>query len=477
MKSLYFYLFSLIFLLAKTSVADNIDSLMKQYKYENSTQKKTKLELDIGFYYLKKDPNLAIKYLNLAYNNALKFNLKEEEIVANKYLGIWNRFTDNYEKARQFLNSALNLSRKHGNKELIADVYQDLANLYRRTGAYDSAIICLQNASRFYESINDSVSSINVAISMGNVYVDMEQFDLSEKFYKRAYEKAKVSDNKSYMCSSLIGLAILDGTKGNTILAIEKLKTAYEIAKKNDEYNLMGTALANIMQASLYAGNYEAAIEAGKETISLKRKLNNNMDLCDAYASLANSYAANKNFEFSHLYLDSAFVLANKINSKYNLQYVYQTGAAIYGNQGNFKKAFEFQKKYIELSKELNKEQKLNQIQELEAKYENEKKEKENQLLQAKNQLSQKTIEQQKTTTAFILLGFALLLIFTFFIFSGLRKQRKANKIIELQKLEVETQKNLVDQKQKEILDSIHYAKRIQQALLPSNAFLDKKLK
>ncbi len=477
MKKNYFIWIILLFLITNLLISKNIDSLLLKFKNEKSIQKKTKLELEIGSYYLKKDANLSAQYLNSAYNNAIKFNLTEETIIANNYLGIWNRLTDNYDKAREYFNTALSLANKHGNKELIADVYQDLASLYRRTTVYDSSILCLQKAAKLYELVNDSISTINVAISMGSVYVEMEQFDLSEKFYNQAYKKAILCNKKSYMSSSLIGLAIVDGTKGDSKAALEKLNSAYELAKQSNEYNLMGTCLANIMQASLYSGDTKTAIEAGKKTIILKRNLKNNTDLSDAYASLAHSYALDKKFPLSQQYLDSAFSLATNIKNKNNLQYVFEIGSFIYSKQNDFKKAFEYQEKFIKVTKEINKEQKLNQVQELEAKYENEKKEQENQLLQTKNQLSQKTIEQQKSTTLYISIGFGLLLIFTFFIFSGLRKQRRANKIIELQKQEVEHQKNLVDEKQKEILDSIHYAKRIQQALLPKNKYIKSKLK
>jgi hypothetical protein len=42
---------------------------------------------------------------------------------------------------------------------------------------------------------------------------------------------------------------------------------------------------------------------------------------------------------------------------------------------------------------------------------------------------------------------------------------------------EIELQKKVIETRQKEILDSIHYARRIQQALLPSDRFLEKKIK
>jgi len=45
---------------------------------------------------------------------------------------------------------------------------------------------------------------------------------------------------------------------------------------------------------------------------------------------------------------------------------------------------------------------------------------------------------------------------------------QKQKRIIESQKHLVEHQKQIVDEKQREILDSIHYARRIQMALIPS---------
>lgn len=50
--------------------------------------------------------------------------------------------------------------------------------------------------------------------------------------------------------------------------------------------------------------------------------------------------------------------------------------------------------------------------------------------------------------------------------------RRKSNRLLRDQKLELQVQKRMVDEKQKEILDSINYARRIQQALLPNDQFM-----
>lgn len=56
-----------------------------------------------------------------------------------------------------------------------------------------------------------------------------------------------------------------------------------------------------------------------------------------------------------------------------------------------------------------------------------------------------------------------------FLIFRGYRQKQKAN-------LEIKKQKELVEEKQKEILDSIHYARRIQNSLLPNEKYIQRKM-
>ena len=65
--------------------------------------------------------------------------------------------------------------------------------------------------------------------------------------------------------------------------------------------------------------------------------------------------------------------------------------------------------------------------------------------------------------------GFLVVLLLAVFIFRGYKQKKRANHIITEQKL-------IVEEKQKEIIDSINYAKRIQQSLLPTEKYIAKNL-
>ena len=65
------------------------------------------------------------------------------------------------------------------------------------------------------------------------------------------------------------------------------------------------------------------------------------------------------------------------------------------------------------------------------------------------------------------------MIAFSFFIFRILQHNKKANKIITHQRDEVKIKNHIIEEKQKAIIDSINYAKRIQYSLLAHHDFLN----
>ena len=66
------------------------------------------------------------------------------------------------------------------------------------------------------------------------------------------------------------------------------------------------------------------------------------------------------------------------------------------------------------------------------------------------------------------------MLILAFVVYRGYTHKKKSNEIITAQKQEVELQRDLIEEKQKEIIDSINYARRIQKSLLPTEKYIQK---
>lgn len=78
-------------------------------------------------------------------------------------------------------------------------------------------------------------------------------------------------------------------------------------------------------------------------------------------------------------------------------------------------------------------------------------------------------IKAEKTIKYFSFGAIAVFIILLFFLFKGYREKQEANKLII-------KQKEIVEEKQKEIIDSINYARRIQTALLAGEKILSENL-
>lgn len=95
---------------------------------------------------------------------------------------------------------------------------------------------------------------------------------------------------------------------------------------------------------------------------------------------------------------------------------------------------------------------------------------------QAKIEKQKQDLAQEAQRRYFLYGGVLLLLIFGVFMYNRFRITRKQKHIIEDQKLEVDRQKETIEESHKEITDSIAYAKRIQSAILPPNSLIEKHL-
>ena len=138
---------------------------------------------------------------------------------------------------------------------------------------------------------------------------------------------------------------------------------------------------------------------------------------------------------------------------------------------GRYKESFGYYKQAMDLKDTLFSREKSKEITRKEMNYEFEKKEAAV-AAAAEKQQAVAAAEKQRQRTVLLLVSCVLLLVLIFsgFIFRALR-------ITHRQKHLIEEQKKMVEEKQKEILDSIHYAKRIQMALLPTDKQVDKTLK
>ena len=144
---------------------------------------------------------------------------------------------------------------------------------------------------------------------------------------------------------------------------------------------------------------------------------------------------------------------------------------------GNYKNALENYKMFIIYSDSINNEEAEKKSLEASLQYEFDKKEMIAKASQDKlNVINQEERQKQQIVILIIVGVLILVILFAGFMFNRFKVTQKQTNIIEMQKVLVDTAYNNLHEKNKEVLDSIHYAKRIQKALITSEKYIENKL-
>jgi serine phosphatase RsbU (regulator of sigma subunit) len=441
--------------------------------------------------------NQLINQSKLTIKNSKTYSLKK---FANDYLldGINNIFSydlfkNDTAKKSTMLKQALEISLAINDTINIGNLYRSLASNYEENGDFPSAIRYINEGLAFSSKVNSLEIKAKMFSKLGAMYINQKDYQNALKYYKEGLVTMKKTNNKWGIANYNITVGTLFG-KINQISNAEKhLNEA--INSFDNKYDKV-VALNNL--ALMYEGNnlYNDAI---KTFIESKNMLESNYPvdstfLAASFINIGRLYGKLKQFDnallnqknalkialligeksridfFLHDIANTYFLMGDYKNSKiYNdrigliddvfIQYndadvFYLESTRIDSAAGDWKNAFENHKLFT-FYKDKNK---TDELMKMEAKsfYKN-RFEKETLIEKVK---STKEIEKQKILRNSFIGGFILVFVIAIGIFRNLQQNRKAKAIIENQKL-------IVEEKNREILDSIEYALRIQTAILP----------
>lgn len=419
---------------------DAISSLKTQYGTCKSDSSKIKTLLSIYYAYSHINIDSSRVYAIKIYQVANKSSNSKNLALSNHILGISYMAIGESKKNINHQFIALKYAELSKDTVLIVKIYNSIANCYASQKKIDFALAYYEKALELAKRIDSEKISV-ILMNMGNIY------------YEKGYYSNNFSKAYSYYLESL------------------------KYAKKEKNADQISTVLSNLSLTYCDDNKFSDALKCLNESLRLTDSLNLEENKIEIHYSIGRVKAGLKLYDEALLNYNKSLSYAFKMKNKDFISDNYVSMADVYADKGEYKSAYELHKKYKATEDSLVNVGSINELNELQTKYETGKKQKENELLTAQNKLATQKIKQQKTVSYFIIAALILALGLAYFIFRGLKNQRLANKIISKQKQEVERQKLLVEDHQKEILDSIHYAKRIQQSLLPTKKYLDKTIK
>jgi tetratricopeptide (TPR) repeat protein len=259
--------------------------------------------------------------------------------------------------------------------------------------------------------------------------------------------------------------------------ALENYRQSLQISREIDDRE--GIAEAYLNMGILYEemGVYDSSQRDLEISLAMHRELGDRMGESTTCQSLGSLFVKTGKAALAREWLIKGLELAQRSGARDEMKYCYRDLAAADSALSDLKGAFFNYQKYILYRDSLVNEDNTRRSVRQQMQFEFDLRESEGRIeQQKKDALALAASQRQRVIIAAVSTGLAIIFLLSIVTLRSLRVNQRKNRIIEVQKHAVERQKDIIEQKQKEMLDSIRYAKRIQQALITNEHYIHKNM-
>lgn len=436
-KGLVIFIFSLLFIGRSVAQQDAaIDSLLQVIV-------KTDVDTVKGWAYVQ----LSVKTLNSNTFISKYYASKAKEIfekadqpvglsVACLKIAAACRLLNEEAAMLSNIKLALSIAEKINNEDVLADCYHEMALISNEQ--------------------NDSEKALSYNLKALELKKKLKRDDqLSPIFNNIGIQFAKKNDWKN-------GIIYFR-------MALDHEKNRNNVVAIGNEYNNIGIYY-------IIKKQYDSAFYFLLEGKKLREQGKSKLGISGSCNNLALLYMQLGKTDIALKYADTSYKIAKEINNRAQQQEVLLTYYSIYEARKDYENALHYFREHEKLRKKIESESNNRKLAEIQSSIDLEQKEK--QLLQKDLELKDSSEKSRKVYLAlFLALGvLALAGGVIWYVFRVNKKVNAANTIISQQKKQTELQKKIIEEKHKDITDSIFYAQKIQESLIIPESQLKKSL-
>lgn len=361
-----------------------------------------------------------------------------------------------YEESLEYYLAASKYFEKAGYDAGVGMCFNSIANIYMNLEKFDFALEYYRKNMYLQEKLGNTLEIANTCLNLGSFFQDYTRKKEKKQhanqdsmffYYNKALNLYKQIQNPIKIIQANTNL----GTAYNSIKNYTKAKEYFDIAYKD---------------ALSYNTIYDiATIESGYGLM---------------YQELGNYKEAKK-------YFLKAFPRIKAANLGEHEIMWYKNMAINADSLGEYKQAILYLNKYIDLYEDSRDQESQKIIAQLTMRYGSELKDQEIEAAKERQVLMQEKNDEMQKRLYFIVVGLIFIGGLLILVFYSFMQKRKANALlvsrneeimqqkeeIEVQRNQVMSQKNIIEEQQHNILDSIHYACRIQEAILPQDETIE----
>ncbi|RYY68565.1 MAG: tetratricopeptide repeat protein [Chitinophagaceae bacterium] len=305
-----------------------LDSLLTEADKPLPDSLKLKVYNEIGFIYTDNNAGKAIDYFLKVNELAKKTSNRLAEANSHYDLGFAYFLQANYERSLQNYIAAAKIYETLKDNKRLSNAYMSIGNLYFENNNIAKAAEYYKLAEVIVLKLNDDIRLANVYNSWGNAHDKAKSYDSALLYLNKAY---KIYVEKGDLFSMINILSNLGLTYKHLNRTDEALANFEDIRKRIYKQDLPKDLLAmlynNIASTYSQAKKYPQAIAAFDTSITYSKEGNVSYVLMENYSNLSDMYAAMNNHEQEAGYLRKFYHLKDSLFSADNKNQLTQLDA------------------------------------------------------------------------------------------------------------------------------------------------------
>lgn len=362
--------------------------------------------------------NIGSVYTDLGiYPKALEFNKKALELrqelgdqngIAASYnnIGLVYHSIDNYSSALSNYRKSLKIKKELKNRRGIANTCNNIGNTYQNLGEYDKSIEYYLKSIKLKEELGIKRSTFSSLNNIGISYQRLANFEKAKKYYQKSLKLATEIDHKKAIANALNNIGTIYMDQDDSEKALEYFYDSLKIKEEIDDTKGMALSMRNIGNAYKTLKEYNKALEYSLKAFKLRKEIDDRSGIISSARGIGEIYTSLKRYDDAIIFLKESLESAKQIKAKGLIKDCYLSLSDHYVARSDFQNAYISYKQYSDVKNDIFNEEKNIRIEEMQARYEIEKRDREAEISHLKNvkltavvsELNQKNklISQQK---------------------------------------------------------------------------------
>lgn len=259
-----------------------------------------------------------------------------------------------YQKAFSYLSESKNIFYEFDAKDSLAIVLHEYGKILRALGRYKDAITSFNDSIKYYK-LKEDEQSIGANLSqIGLTYTMMGQPETALKYLEDALKIARKFNDKEAISITLRELADANYDLFRIDKAISLYEEALKIQKDNNLTKEYATTLNNLGILYLNSDRYEKAIQLFDEALKIALDMNDKPTIASLYNNLGQANTRLGKTELALNYYNKSLEIENKLNRPQFLSDLLNNIGMSLFRQNNFDEAIKYLQQALELDKKSN---------------------------------------------------------------------------------------------------------------------------